>query len=134
VVVDARIAGRVRSAGVGDRLPREVVDRQVARRLAAAAVVVPGTAGIDAYAAELDRAADRFAAWDGRVLVLPPDGNDAHRLLVVDRYRQVFHVAEAPSVDGLPSVDELEEWFKLLATMCPECGVLDDPLGRGWTP
>jgi hypothetical protein len=31
-------------------------------------------------------------------------------------------------------VADLEEWFKFLATMCPECGVLDDPIGRGWTP
>ena len=29
--------------------------------------------------------------------------------------------------------DELSEWFRFLATACPECGVIDDPLLSGPT-
>ena len=30
--------------------------------------------------------------------------------------------------------DALEEWFRFLATACPECGVIDDPVAFGPTP
>lgn len=123
-----------RSVRIGGRLPTDVIDRVHARRLSATALLLPGAGPIDGYRASLEAAAERLAAWDGRVATLPPDGSATHRLLVVDRYRQVYQVVDAASVDELPSAGELEEWFKFLATMCPECGVVDDPIGRGWTP
>jgi hypothetical protein len=124
----------LRTARIGDRLPAYVIDRAQARRLTATALLLPGSAPIGDYRASLDVETDRFAAWDGRLVTLPPDGEAAHRLLIVDRYRQVYEVVEAASVHELPTAAELEEWFKFLATMCPECGVLDDPIGRGWVP
>ncbi len=122
----------LRQLDVGDRVPVEIVDRTTARRIDATALLSPG-AGDDlaAYRAALDAAAGEFAAWDGRVVVLPRDGVEEHRLLVVDRYGQIY---DARTASGLPSVGELEEWFKYLATACPECGVVDDPVREGPTP
>jgi hypothetical protein len=67
------------------------------------------------------------------VVVLPSDGGEAHRVVVVDRYGQVYAVFDGDE-EVLPDAAALEEWFRFLATACPECGVLDDPIGRGWTP
>ena len=63
-----------------------------------------------------------------------PDGEATHRLLVVDRYGQVYAVHDEANAADLPDADALEEWFRFLATACPECGVLDDPLLAGPTP
>lgn len=124
----------IRSARVGAVLPRRIVDRLRARRLEATAVLLPGAASMDPYRASLDASAADFAAWDGRVLVLAPDGEPTHRLLVVDRYRQVYAVHDAPDAGDLPDAHELSEWFRFLATACPECGVLDEAILVGPTP
>ncbi len=81
----------------------------------------------------LERGAGGFADWDGQVIVADPDGEVAHRLLVVDRYRQVYAVHDSADAGDLPDAHELSEWFRFLATACPECGVLDDPLLAGPT-
>ena len=131
------IASRaLRAARVGDRVPADQLGPRPLRRLDATGLVLPGRDGraIAAYLAALDDAADRFADWDGRVHVAEPDGEAAHRLLVVDRYRQVYAVHDEVEADALPGVDELSEWFRFLATACPECGVIDDPLLTGPTP
>ena len=86
------------------------------------------------FLADLDAARSRFAEWDGRIHVNEPDGEAPHRLLVVDRYRQVYAVHDEVEADALPGADELSEWFRFLATACPECGVIDDPLLTGPTP
>lgn len=127
-------AATLRSARVGDRLPSSSLGPMRTRRLEASVVVVPGAAGADAYAMGLRRHAEDFAAWDGRVHLAEADGEPAHRLLVVDRYRQVYAVHDAIDAGGLPSATDLTEWFRFLATACPECGVLDDPLLAGPTP
>jgi hypothetical protein len=124
----------LRGARVGDRLPRRLVDRASARRIDATALLVPGadppTSRITAWRAwEAE-----FAAWDGRLLVSEPDGGQEHRLLVVDRYGQVYAVHDAADADQLPDAGALAEWFRFLATACPECGVIDDPLLAGPTP
>ncbi|HEX2767585.1 MAG TPA: hypothetical protein VHR55_13220 [Candidatus Limnocylindria bacterium] len=124
----------LRGLRVGDRVPAADLGPMPARRLDATVLVLPGRDGADAYVAGLEAARDRFAEWDGRVRVAEPDGEAAHRVLVVDRYRQVYAVHDATEVDALPDVDELSEWFRFLATACPECGVLDDPLLSGPTP
>ena len=108
--------------------------RPSARRIEAAAVIVPGTASLAEYAAQLEARVDDFAAWDGRVVTREPDGQVAHRLAIVDRYGQVYAVTDATDAADLPDAAALEEWFRFLATACPECGVLDDPIGRGWVP
>ena len=55
---------------------------------------------------------------------------DARELL-----RRVAALARVePDADDLPGVGELSEWFRFLATACPECGVIDDPLLSGPTP
>lgn len=126
-------AHRPRDARVGDLLPRSVVNRRRARRIDATALLIPSAHGADDYLRRLaERSAD-FAAWDGAVVALEPDGEVAHRLLVVDRYGQVYAVHDATSTADLPDADALEEWFRFLATACPECGVIDDPMTGGPT-
>lgn len=124
----------IRSAAVGDLLPRGIIDRPHARRLEATALLQPGDAPIEPYRSSLDASAAAFADWDGRVLVRPPDGAPTHRLLVVDRYRQVYAVHDVADAGDLPNVHELSEWFRFLATACPECGVLDEAILAGPTP
>ena len=123
-----------RNARVGDILPRRLVDRPHVRRLEATALLLPGTASLDGYLAALRAGAAAFADWDGRVIVADADGTPAHRLLVVDRYRQVYAVHDEADAADLPDAHALTEWFRFLATACPECGVLDDPLLAGPTP
>jgi hypothetical protein len=124
----------IREARVGDHLPRRLVDRTRARRLEATAMLLPGSSPTDAYRGQLARHAADFADWDGRVTELAPDGVAQHRLLVVDRYGQVYAAHDATDANDLPDAAELTEWFRFLATACPECGVLDQPMLAGPTP
>ena len=124
----------LRAARVGDHLPPSIVDRARARRLDATALFVPGAGGATAYGDQLEAHRDDFAAWDGRVIVDEPDGEATHRLLIVDRYGQVYAVHDEADVGALPTPHDLEEWFRFLATACPECGVLDEALLAGPTP
>jgi hypothetical protein len=128
------VSTNVRTARVGDLLPRRIVDREHARRLEATAILQPGAASIDTYRSGLADGAADFADWDGRVLVLEPDAEPTHRLLVVDRYRQVYAVHDAADAGELPDAHALSEWFRFLATACPECGVLDEAVLSGPTP
>jgi hypothetical protein len=105
-----------------------------ARRLEATALLVPGAGDVSAYRGALERANARFAGWDGRIHVAEPGDEATHRLLVVDRYRQIYAVHDEARAEDLPGVHELSEWFRFLATACPECGVIDDPLLAGPTP
>jgi hypothetical protein len=130
--VSAVVAPRM--ARVGDRVRTDVLGPRPTRRLDATALLLPGHGDADAYRAELAAGAAGFAAWDGRVLTAEPDDGATHRLLVVDRYRQVYAVYDSGDPHGLPSTGELEEWFRFLATACPECGVIDDPTLDGPTP
>lgn len=131
----ARISpSRLRTAGVGDVLPSSVVVPASRRGVESAAVLLPGAAPLDDYVAGLRSAEAEFRQWDGRLVIEPPDGHPQHRLLIVDRYGQVYWTGEAEAADGLLPPDELREWFKFLATACPECGVLDDPTDRDWVP
>ncbi len=123
----------LREARVGDQLPSSLIDRRRARRLDATAILLPGAAGTDAYRAAIEARAADFATWDGRFEVADPDGSAVHRLLIVDRYRQVYAVTDSAETADLPDADALEEWFRFLATACPECGVLDDPTLSGPT-
>jgi hypothetical protein len=125
---------RLRVARVGDQLGPDAVARPALRRLDATAVVLPGTASLDGYRAAISAATDDLAAWDGRVTFLEPDGVDQHRVLIVDRYGQVYAAIDAVDPSGLPDAEALEEWFRFLATACPECGVIDDPLPGDWVP
>lgn len=124
----------LRAVKVGERIPDRIVGKRRIRRLEAAAIVIPGRDGLTDYLRTLAALADDFAAWDGRVVVLEPDGEPQHRVVVIDRYGQVYEAATADDSSDLPSAHALEEWFRFLATACPECGVLDDPRSRDWTP
>ena len=133
-MTDAEAArGLLRRARVGELLPDAALGPRTVRRSEAIAVVVPGAGGLDDYLATLEAAAGDFAAWDGRISSLPAGEEPSHRALVVDRYGQVYAVFDGAE-DALPDPSALEEWFRFLATACPECGVLDDPIGRGWVP
>lgn len=122
-----------RSARVGDILPRRLVDRVRARRLEATVLLIPGRGSLEAYRSRLTDAATDFAGWDGQVVIADADGEPAHRLLVVDRYGQVYAVHEATDAADLPDAHALTEWFRFLATACPECGVLDEAVLSGPT-
>ena len=124
----------LRGARVGDILPDSTVDAGHARRLIATVLVMPGDTRIGDYVRELDEHGEDFAAWDGRIEVLDPDGTPEHHVLVVDRYGQVYDTVTATDVESLPDAHALEGWFRFLATACPECGVLDDPRPRDWVP
>jgi hypothetical protein len=124
----------LRDIRVGDRVPTRLLGPQRLRRLDATALLMPGTPAPDAYLGSLTAAAGAFAAWDGRVHVADADGEATHRLLVVDRYRQVYAVHDAAEATALPGTHELTEWFRFLSTACPECGVLDEALLAGPTP
>lgn len=130
---DVRPLSTLRRLRVGDLVKPELVEHR-ARRLDATAIILPGTSDLAAYLDTLNAAEADFAAWDGRVLVLERDGAPSHRALVVDRYGQVYGVVDTDEAGGLLDVAALEEWFRFLATACPECGVLDEPIGRGWVP
>jgi hypothetical protein len=128
------LADRLRRATVGDLLPSRALRRPSARILDATAFVVPGDSDLATYRDRISAAEADLAAWDGRVVVLEPDGWPAHRLVIVDRYGQVYHVADAADATALPPPAELVEWFRFLATACPECGVIDDPRPGAWVP
>lgn len=121
---EARVGDLVKAAGAG----------RVARGLEATAIVVPGASGLGAYADGIESRGADFAVWDGRVVVLARDGEPEHLVAIVDRYGQVYEKTSTPNVGSLPDPDALEEWFKFLATACPECGVIDDPRERDWVP
>ena len=123
-----------RAARVGDRLPSAVLGPRRARQLDATALLIPCRNQTDAYLEDLRSCAGDFAAWDGAVTTAEPDGEAAHRLLIVDRYRQVYAIHDAARADHLPGAEELVEWFRFLSTACPECGVIDDPTLAGPTP
>ncbi|HEX7196333.1 MAG TPA: hypothetical protein VF364_05815 [Candidatus Limnocylindria bacterium] len=125
---------RIRAARVGELLPPTVVGRGSVRVLDSTAILVPGEAAADDYVAALTERAADFGDWDGRLVVADPDGAPMHRLAIVDRYGQVYSVSDARTTADLPDAAALIDWFRFLATACPECGVIDDPIGRGWTP
>jgi hypothetical protein len=124
----------VRRARVGDLLPPAFREGGRVRTIDAVAIVLSGDGSVGPYLERLRGAEAAFAAWDGRVIRLPEDGEPGQRVVVADRYGQVYAVHDADRADLLPSPNELGEWFRFLATACPECGVLDDPIGRGWVP
>jgi hypothetical protein len=123
-----------RAARVGDLLRSPAIAPRSARRIDATALLAPGSGPLDRYVEELERRTNDFAGWDGRTVQLTPDGASAHRLLILDRYGQVYATFDAAEAVDLPSPDDLEEWFRFLATACPECGVIDDPTRTGPTP
>ena len=126
-------AALVRRVDVGDILPRRLLGGG-SRRIEATALLQPGRRPLDAYVAHLRASTSRFADWDGVLVTLPADEEPSQRLLVVDRYGQVYEATDAADASALPNADALVEWFRFLATACPECGVLDDPTDRDWTP
>jgi hypothetical protein len=124
----------IRGAAIGDILPPGMFEFGGARRLDATAFILPGSGDLRGYLASLDAATNDFAAWDGRTVLIDADAEQAHRVLIVDRYGQVYDAVDAVDVNGLPDAHAIEEWFRFLATAYPECGVLDDPRERDWTP
>jgi hypothetical protein len=126
--------GALRELRVGDRVPTRLLGPQRLRRLDATALIAPGTPPPTEYLGRLAGAADDFADWDGRVHVADADGEVVHRVLVVDRYRQVYAVHDETDPGALPDVHALSEWFRFLSTACPECGVLDEAILAGPTP
>ena len=127
-------SARIRAAQIGEVVTTGDLGHGRVRRLDATAFVLPGMRELAAYVAELERHRDEFAAWDGRVVPLEADGEREHQVTIVDRYGQVYETISGADASSLPGADALEDWFRFLATACPECGVLDDPRERDWVP
>jgi hypothetical protein len=102
------------------------------------------------YARELGKARSAFASWDGRVIIARPDvpgepaepggpqepggpAEPAHgvptipdrfggapRIIVADRFGDIFHVDDGGTGHRLPEPRALEDWLRFLATQCPE--------------
>jgi hypothetical protein len=129
-----RHSGIPAAVRVGDLLPRHLMASGRVRRIDAVAFVIPGHGDLVGYTRRLEARADEFAEWDGRISILGPGNASIHRVVIADRYGQVYDVTSSPDQADLPSSDDLAEWFRFLATACPECGVIDDPRPRAWVP
>jgi len=132
-MVSTQLAHRLRATSVGDLLGRRTVQHSD-RTLDATAFVVPGTSDLGAYERGLAGWQDEFAAWDGRIVWLDADGAPEHLVVIADRYGQVYETMSTGDIADLPTGAALSEWFRFLATACPECGVIDDPRPRAWVP
>jgi hypothetical protein len=42
------------------------------------------------------------------------------KMVVADRFGQIFHISVAGASHDLPRPAELTEWLKFLGTLCPE--------------
>ena len=89
---EARVGDLVKAAGAG----------RVARGLEATAIVVPGASGLGPYADGVESRRADFAAWDGRVVILPGDGEPEHLVAIVDRYGQVYEKTSTPMSRHFP--------------------------------
>jgi hypothetical protein len=96
------------------------------------------------YRDELIAARPDFDAWDGQLFVAEPGegreeqgrarGDATHhgavtvpdpiggapRVVVADRFGDVYHVQEGGPAHELPEPRALEEWLRFIATQCPE--------------
>jgi hypothetical protein len=99
------------------------------------------------YAREVGNARSAFASWDGRVIIARPDAprgagatgepaepqepahgaptipdrfGGAPRVIVADRFGDIFHVDDGGIGHRLPEPRALEDWLRFLATQCPE--------------
>jgi hypothetical protein len=121
----------IRRARISDLLPPDMIDFGRARRLDATAFLLSGASALDGYPARLGSSRDDFAAWDGRVVVMAADGAADHRVLIVNRYGQVYEAIDVRDASSQPGVAALGEWFKFLATACPGDGAVPDTGGPG---
>ena len=92
----------IRAVTVGDRIADRVVGERPTRRLEASAIVVPGHGGLSGYLGTLKAHTDDFMAWDGRVVAFEPDGEPEHRVVVIDRYGQVYEAVTSGECLGSP--------------------------------
>jgi hypothetical protein len=86
-------------------------------------VTLPEDGGGGEYASTL---AARMGRFDGHPAdcVITRDtvpGAPAPGALVADRWGEIFFMATAADVGGLPSPDELVEWLRFVQVKCPEC-------------
>jgi peroxiredoxin len=144
-----------RRVGVGERLPALTLERvggepvALQRTRHGTSVLVLPHADCEACRDELDglaALADRFRAWDAAVLVVAADGAQAEVLVdaedrargglgldsgeaaavVADRFGTVYRVAAGDH--DLIEPDEALEEARYMGSLCPECGVPDDPV------
>jgi hypothetical protein len=79
----------------------------------------------EAYAARLSEAGPELEQWDARVVLARGEAaltavvREAPRVVVADRFGDVYHVAGGTS-HQLTEPRELEEWLRFIATQCPE--------------
>jgi hypothetical protein len=98
-----------------------------------------------AYAGVLAAERPSFHAWDGRLVLALPAGDPgagprgagaaaapppaatvpdtfggAPRIIIADRFGQIYHLEDAGPAHALPEPRALEEWLRFIATQCPE--------------
>ena len=78
---------------------------------------------------KLTTAATSSSDWNA--LGIKPEDS---ALIITDRWSVVYVAQCTRTFTDLPSVGEVEEWLRYLATQCPECGVIDEPGYGEWTP
>jgi peroxiredoxin len=158
---------------IGDRIPDvclPTVGGQGMSRLrgrAQESVVIvfphePGCAACRAYVEELTDSGDGFRRWDGRLIVVLPEGplagegaldtrkevfilQDEHdelwprigrgcaAVVVADRWGAIYEVVRDGEGHRLPTPHEVVEWLRYIAIQCPECGVPDTPGLLTWS-
>jgi hypothetical protein len=70
--------------------------------------------------------ADRMSRFDGApaecvITRTAIPGLPAPGAIVADRWGEIYFVAAADRVDGLPSPGELVDWLRYVQMKCPEC-------------
>lgn len=73
------------------------------------------------YARELARDGAGFADWDCRLLRTEDAGVVTPAVILADPWGEVAAVLGAGPEHAFPSLTELLEWARHLATRCPEC-------------
>ena len=74
--------------------------------------VIVSCGGCEDYLRMLADMDEEFQLWEARLIVLRADRD---RVVVADRYGQVFYTD-----DALTAPRQLAEWLKYLGTLCPE--------------
>jgi hypothetical protein len=95
-------------------------------------VVVGSLEQADQLAGEVAAPRDRLVVdADGRLRRSLGFEGSRWGLVIADRWGVVYQVSEADHAEELPDIGEIREWTKFLATQCPECGVIDEPVPSG---
>jgi hypothetical protein len=86
-------------------------------------ITLPRTHDADRYVKALTARTSAFDAQETTCVSThePIRGLPAPGLLVADRWGEIVHIITAPTVAGLPSPHQLQQWLQAIEYRCPEC-------------